>query len=330
MQPGAVAAWVIPAEFQVTEYGQSLREYFATRVELLRMHTYDSSEPQFDNALITTSVLILRNRQPTVDHRVVVSEGGDLAFPERTLNLESRELARTPRWSFASLRNDGAGSRRLGDYFDIKRGIATGANSLFVLSGLDVDRLQVDRAWLRPLFPRARDIERGELLADVDTNSRPSSDKWLIDTALSIPDIQKRSPRFAEYLRSIEAKASESALVKRRDPFYRQEGRPAPEIAFVYMAKASGDARRRFILNGARASILNNYLGLYAKPHVLQQLDLDPQLIRRVHMSLAAIGSDELLRQGRLYGKGLLKLEPSEVARLALLDDPVWELIDAQ
>ncbi len=70
----------------------------------------------------------------------------------------------------------------------------------------------------------------------------------------------------------------------------------------------------RFILNHSQAVAANVYLLLYPKPHLQELLRRRPRLLREVWNALRRIPIDELVRAGRVYGGGLHKLEPKELA----------------
>lgn len=93
---------------------------------------------------------------------------------------------------------------------------------------------------------------------------------------------------------------------------------PSPPIACTYMGR--GDAKSgcpfRFILNNSKATVANVYLAMYPKPVLSSALARDPGLIRRVWQILNSITLDRLLGEGRVYGGGLHKLEPKELANV--------------
>jgi len=62
---------------------------------------------------------------------------------------------------------------------------------------------------------------------------------------------------------------------------------------------------------------------MYPKPALSYTLALDPSLIRRVWEILNRITPDQILAEGRVYGGGLHKLEPKELANV-----PVPEIAD--
>jgi len=69
----------------------------------------------------------------------------------------------------------------------------------------------------------------------------------------------------------------------------------------------------RFILNHSRAIAPNVYLMLYPKPAIAGEL-ARPGVLRNVWKILAEISPGTLMRAGRVYGGGLYKIEPKELA----------------
>lgn len=72
----------------------------------------------------------------------------------------------------------------------------------------------------------------------------------------------------------------------------------------------------RFILNQSRATAAKVYLLLYPKPMLAQALAEDPAPGRKVWEFMNAIDAATLLGEGRVYGGGLYKLEPKELANV--------------
>jgi hypothetical protein len=65
----------------------------------------------------------------------------------------------------------------------------------------------------------------------------------------------------------------------------------------------------------------NVYLMLYPQPLLARQLALNPSALRPMWQALNAIERETLLNSGRVYGGGMHKLEPKELANV-----PVDEL----
>ncbi len=76
-------------------------------------------------------------------------------------------------------------------------------------------------------------------------------------------------------------------------------------------------------MNASRATVANVYLALYPQPHLASALAADSGLLRRVWEALNRIPAERLLGAGRVYGGGLHKLEPRELASV-----PVPELAE--
>ena len=58
------------------------------------------------------------------------------------------------------------------------------------------------------------------------------------------------------------------------------------------------------------------YLMLYPSTALAEYLDQDPANLETVHAALLSLTADDLRRGGRVYGGGLHKIEPKELASL--------------
>jgi adenine-specific DNA-methyltransferase len=322
MQPNAVAAWLIPSEFTVTKAGQALREYLTQNVELLQLHSYgDSFRSLFQDVLVDPCVVFFRNASPDGNHPVRFTKGLELNRPDRSFFKATAELRARSSWNMQDL---GARTGRaddsvaLGEFFRVRRGIATGANAVFVLDRTQVDELRVPPALLKPLLTRAHLLpESGVVLGGADGTPVMEKPKWLIDTDLPMDQLKRLAPRLADYLEANSGLALQSALVRRRVPFYSQESQSSPRFVFGYMAKTKEMVGNdRFFLNLSQGRVLNNFLVLEATPTLQDRLDTDISLGRCLLSALRLVSQDDLERHGRRYASGLLKLEPSDLRAL--------------
>ena len=78
----------------------------------------------------------------------------------------------------------------------------------------------------------------------------------------------------------------------------------------------------------SQATAPNVYLLLYPKPVLVRALEADPGLVRRVWDSLNRISSRIMKLEGRIYGNGLHKMEPKELANVPA--DMIAELLPEQ
>jgi len=72
----------------------------------------------------------------------------------------------------------------------------------------------------------------------------------------------------------------------------------------------------RFLLNNSKATATNVYLCLYPKPLLAKELARDPAALRPLWKALNAVDRETLLGNGRVYGGGMHKLEPKELANV--------------
>jgi hypothetical protein len=85
------------------------------------------------------------------------------------------------------------------------------------------------------------------------------------------------------------------------------------------MGRSDGKSGKpfRFLLNRSQATAANTYLMLYPKPQVASVLRQRPEVAHRVWECLNAIQTNHMLDEGRVYGGGLHKMEPKELARVS-------------
>ena len=320
---GGVAGWLIPSEFMDVNYGQAVKRYLLERVTLLHIHRFDPNEVQFADALVSSAVVWFRNTPPPPYHAVSFTLGGTLLEPGISRSISARELALEPKWTRfpAAAVRPPTTSPKLFNFFQIKRGIATGNNNYFILSEEDVKTHSLPMQELRPILPSPRYLPDDEVKADKDGNPIVARRLFLLDTHLSESDIKARFPQLWTYLEKGKAQGlHERYLCSHRFPWYSQENRPPAPILCTYIGR--GDTKRgcpfRFILNDSRATVANVYLAMYPTPLLARTMKNDKTLIRKLWRELNAISAEKLLSEGRVYGGGLFKLEPKELANVEL------------
>jgi adenine-specific DNA-methyltransferase len=88
------------------------------------------------------------------------------------------------------------------------------------------------------------------------------------------------------------------------------------------MGQSGGDGKKpfRFILNRSRAIVANSYLILYPKPVLETLLVKHPELVGLFWEALNSMTKVAMVDEGRVYGGGMHKLEPSELANFPALE----------
>lgn len=319
---GAVSGWLIPSEFMDVNYGSAVKNYLLNRVTLLRIHRFDPSDLQFADALVSSAVVWFINEPPPENHLVKFSYGGTVTNPIITRNLSSQELMREGKWTRfpkSEVRSHKV-TPILSDYFRIKRGIATGNNSFFILSEDEIKARELPMKAFRPILPGPRYISGGEINSDESGNPCLERKLFLLDLRLSENEIKIQLPSVWKYLEDGKSMGFHKTYIcQHRSVWYFQDSRPSPPIVCNYLGRSDTKVGKpfRFILNNSKATIANVYLALYPHPFVEAAFKSDQSLKRTIWTVLNQLTPEQLLGEGRVYGGGLHKLEPSELANVS-------------
>jgi len=320
MAADGLAVWLLPAEFMDVNYGRAVKRYLREQVTLIHVHRFEPSDVQFDDALVSSAVLVFRNSAPPTDHQVVFSRGGTLTRPAVRFGCLQSSLSDLEKWTSAERGATLSTGFKptLGDFFTIKRGIATGANSFFILSESSAIAKGIPACCLKPILPGPRFL--AEDVIEADSHGAPILDRRqvLIDCHDCEAVVRQRWPEFWAYLQEGKARGMDQGyLASRRKPWYSQERRtPAPFLCTYMGRKVSGKRTLRFIWNRSRAVVPNVYLCLYPRPEVESALRKERVGHDDIFRALLSIELEAHLSNGRVYGGGLFKMEPKELARI--------------
>lgn len=339
MAERGLAAWLIPTEFMEVNYGVAVKGYLTDRVKLIHVHRFCPSDVQFCDALVTSAVVLFEKVAPSKGHGVRFSFGSSLTRPTHSEIVSLHDLRDTHKWTDYP-RSAGSGYRRragatLGDLFTIKRGLATGSNSFFIVPYDQARReFGIPDEALRPILPSPRHLPESVVERRRDGYPRIHRPLALIDTSLPEEEIRSRFPDFWSYLeRGLSSNIHTGYLTSRRSPWYSQEQRPAAPFLCTYMGRSRNQAKPfRFIWNKSEATAANVYLLLYPRSMLATALGRDPSLYEVVFSALSGIEEGGLVGEGRVYGGGLHKVEPKELARVSAhaIVDAVKELQTTQ
>jgi tRNA1(Val) A37 N6-methylase TrmN6 len=195
---------------------------------------------------------------------------------------------------------------KLGEVATVRIGAVTGSNRYFTLKPSELKEAGVPRRYARPIITRASQLASCVLKkTDVQTLLKADAKALLFSPPLN----GRLHPKVLEYIKLGESLGvpTKSKCAGRR-PWYRVPGSSPPDAFLLYMAETAS----RVVLNSAGASCTNAIHALNWR---------DPKSVRPENVALASLTTLTQLAaelEGRSYGDGVLKLEPSEAARLPL------------
>ncbi|WP_130055571.1 Eco57I restriction-modification methylase domain-containing protein [Bacillus thuringiensis] len=329
LEEGATATWLIPAEFMSVKYGDALRKYLTENVELQQIHLFDSETSNFDNALVSSAVITYKKRIPQNNYYVNLSFGQDILAAD-AVQVPIGKLKNGEKWiniikSKSTIHENE--TPKLGDFFNIRRGIATGNNDLFIVDKENIVELGLTKGFYEYIIPSSKYLKSNVIEADETGKPLVEPCKILINTDLSMEDLKIVVPRlYAYFLLAEENGENNGYLLKKRNPWYKQESRePAPFIC-TYMGRAKKQGGKPFNIykNLSKAIVTNNYLMMYPKEPLREIIKENPKAIDEIFTILSNLNQEHYLNYGREYGGGLKKVEPKELSNIPVPDLAVY------
>ena len=317
LKDGAYSCWLVPSEFMDVNYGVAVKKYLTQNVQLTRIHRFNADDLQFADALVSSCIVVFRNRRPSANQEVELSIGGTINNPETTKRIKLADIKSESKWTNLFTENiiDESSKNVLGDFFTVKRGIATGDNSFFIIDNDTIARYDIPKQFLRPILPSPRYI-KGNLINNFEGLPSVERQEFLFSCNLPENILKEQYPKVWDYVRlGYERGVNNGYICSRRTPWYSCEEREPASIVVPYMGRSNTKNRMfRFILNTSKAITTNVFLLLYPKPQYAECLN-NEETLAEVWRELIEIPTETLSHNGRLYGGGLRKMEPSELMR---------------
>jgi len=325
MKKNGIAGWLIPSEFMDVNYGQAVKDYLLNEVTLLQIHRFDPNDVQFGDALVSSAVVWFKNKKPGKNHKAKFTYGGTIDNPAHKKDVFLSTLVKEKKWSRFPLSGEREvrNTPKLSDFFTVKRGIATGDNKFFILSRSCIEDLGLPLDQFRPILPSPRYLNTSEVKADINGNPDIENQLFVLDCKLPLDEVRKIYPKLYSYLEEgVQSGVSERYLCKNRKIWYSQENRPDSRFYCTYIGRSDKEGKKpfRFVLNRSKAIVTNSYLILYPKPHLEKEIKESPELNEQLLDALNQITGKAMLDEGRVYGGGMHKMEPKELANVPALE----------
>jgi len=319
---GGRAAFIVPSEFLATGYGVQVKKFLIQNGRLRHLILFDTATRIFPDAMTTACVLLfdgqscdalnvwhLDGQADAAAFQAVCSQG-EVAAPR--MRVAYKELDAAQNWQgLGRGQSDRSGFAPLGDFGDVKRGIATGANEFFVLRPSEAQTLGLSAQNLVPCIASASAVPdiffSAEQLERLVLEDKPA---FLFDGCAGATDGSLRYRKHGEaqefHLRY---------LTRMRRPWYKLESRRAAPLLLAVFGREGF----RVSINASSAVNLTAFHGFYPKPGYD---DLVGPIWLYFQTRIARASYEE---QQRAYGDGLKKLEPGDWAKLHIPDWRQWD-----
>lgn len=313
---GGRAAVLLPAEFMNANFGEEIKELLLNEMRPAGVIVFAPELNLFADALTTSSIIFLerggtKNRPikaiKASSLEAAVDFVGELLGDPMSASTRAIHDLRTfdphEKWLNVLLENEPSKvvhhlTQKIGNYFQCRRGIATGANDFFCLNESLLHEHRLTQAHIEPCITKATDAD-GMVFTRHKLTQLANSDRrcYLLSPRTNGAELDS-------YLRAgKELGIHERHLPSHRPVWYQPENRA---VADVWVAVFSRETVK-FILNTSGAKNLTCFHGLYARNG---QTSLAPLVALFLNSSWGRIAFSQV---NRFYGDGLNKLEPKDV-----------------
>jgi hypothetical protein len=300
---GDYGAFITSAEWLDVNYGRLVRHLVLDGLGGSAIHLVEPEAMPFADAATTAAITCFDlHTQPTHVRMRRVASTQQLGNLSQGLKIPRERLSETDRWTTltAPARTLPDGYIELGELCRVRRGTATGANSVWVTAR---DKSTVPAKYLFGAVTKAKELfDAGEALTST------ANLKCVIDLPQDLTSVE---PEDEESVRRFVAAAKalnvdKGYLASARKAWHSVGlGKVAPILA-TYMARR----RPTFVVNEAEAHHLNIAHGLHPRESQFAEIALG----RLADFLRGSAGQEH----GRTYAGGLTKFEPREMERLAV------------
>ena len=306
LKPGGSLAYVLPAAWEYADYAGPVRRLCEASFEELDVHRV--AVPMFEMVSDGSILLVGRGFGRRPRRRAHVINHPTLSALSRA--ADASDSAATPNGMRSIESRLPEGQVSFGEIAQIRIGAVTGHASYFLLNEKQRLTLDLPCSAVQPVLSKARHIIGAEIDEDAWSELREAGERvWLFSPTEA--DLSHAAVRAYLDLPEEEGGCRREAMkIRDRDPWYRV---PIPEPFDGFLTGMSL-ARPWVALNRKPGLTVSNTLYGVRFPTVTS---LDEQAAWCLSM-LSSTTSESRARLVRQYPQGLLKLEPSDVARLAV------------
>jgi len=312
-------AFIMPADTCEGVFSTPLWQWITTNFRLEYVVTFAPEATPFPGVDTNAIVFCIRNTHP-IKHlqwiKCLIEDGEFLrralsgqATLSSNLLVHTRELQEALLTGLSRAFTEGEEACvPLGDIAKVVRGIATGANEFFFLTEEDAKKKNIPDYLFKDAVGRTRDIQSSVITPEdfqlLKQSGRPT--RLLVLNGYSEDELPAA---VLEYLRQGEKQNfHQRALIRMRNPWYRMESRMIPPFLFAYLGRRSA----RFIRNTAGVVPLTGFLCVYPRSEFADQVENIWDVLNDTRTVA------NLIKVGKSYGDGAIKVEPRSLERLPI------------
>ena len=316
LAPQGRAAVLLPAEFMNANFGEEIKDRLLKEMRPAGLIVFAPELNLFADALTTSAIIFLERggaKERPIKAIKATSVESAASFVSELLEEQPNCISQTihdlrtfdpsEKWlnvllEDAPSKNVHHLTRKIGDYFRCRRGIATGANDYFCLNKSLLRLHGLSGEHVAPCVTKATDAD------GVVFTKKKLADLANADRRCFLLSPRVNGAQLDSYLLvGQELGIHERHLPSHRPVWYHPEKR---EVADVWVAVFSRETVK-FILNTSGAKNLTCFHGLYARNG---HTHLAALLVLFLNSSWGRIAFSQV---NRFYGDGLNKLEPKDV-----------------
>lgn len=312
---GGRLAYLMPLEFLNTGYGIPVKAFLTQQGRIVALGKLRCETEVFPEVITTVGMLFFekgKRKGKTIFYNLSSLQDLPDAFRR---GVAWGGLTPEKKWEpFFANRRSGtipAGWIPLREWGIFQRGIATGANSFFMMNEEERKVRGLRRREVVPCVAKNRQYSSPILLPeDVKRLQKTNATIFLLHPQ------EPLSPAMRRYLKAGESQGIDRRyLTRHRQPWYRQEKKePAP----IWMGVFSRQ-EYRVIRNLTDTRHLTCYHGFYPNEEGKKYVDA------LFLFWMSRVGRETILQQMRSYGNGLHKLEPGDLNSLWIPGRDFWK-----
>ncbi len=317
LKEGGMGVWIIPSEFLNSKTGKSIRQYLTNNVKLKRVHIFDAIDVQFNDALVSSSVIWFEKGIPDSNEKAEFTYNGSISNSHLIRHVPIEELKLQDVWP-SSLRGSQVPIKsacHVSKFFTVKRGLATGSNGFFILDYNKAAEFKIPSQFLYPILDSPLRLKE-ELIDAAYLDKIKGKQRFLLNVELEENVIQKRYPHLWSYLEIGVAKGIDKHYLcsHRKNWYYQERREPAPFLITPAGILGKKGGPFRVIQNDSKCLATNSFICLYPIEDLGEKIIQNHLLKQNILNELKTIVNVQLINSCKIYGGGLMKFEPSQLA----------------